>query len=395
MCCGTIEHKQSNLIQRPIKDVTESNHKDVIESNQKTTDVNVTDSNHTIDVDKVAWCEHICQHSSHRDGTIYKYKLYWKNNYQIDVTNREESKSDKAERVDIEVVNGRGGSTVSSWLDAVLTILTWYVIFAEARVEPKRYSMDTGCIPNPENCLYHLTCQMVQIFSLKLAKTTINSGPLQLYGYIAARDLVDDMLNYVFNRSRDDPIIVQEESIIEMTGPKRGIALIPDVLFEFDMRIKNGDEEDDLQLIDGIIEFQEILLPEKPTTVRITGDYGDVDMCLANVSNGVEATVEVAISEPDHGFDLSISCVHFMMEKSKEFHLFGGTIGESRQLRRFVMAVFLDTVMHLKFKVDQKGSNVVEHCCSFESKLHGCASHQIKLENASILVKVTWSPLIE
>lgn len=180
-----------------------------------------------------------------------------------------------------------------------------------------------------------------------------------------------------------------------MTGPKRGIALIPDVLFEFDMRIKNGDEEDDLQLIDGIIEFQEILLPEKPTTVRITGDYGDVDMCLANVSNGVEATVEVAISEPDHGFDLSISCVHFMMEKSKEFHLFGGTIGESRQLRRFVMAVFLDTVMHLKFKVDQKGSNVVEHCCSFESKLHGCASHQIKLENASILVKVTWSPLIE
>ncbi len=92
MCCGTIEHKQSNLIQRPIKDVTESNHKDVIESNQKTTDVNVTDSNHTIDVDKVAWCEHICQHSSHRDGTIYKYKLYWKNNYQIDVTNREESK---------------------------------------------------------------------------------------------------------------------------------------------------------------------------------------------------------------------------------------------------------------------------------------------------------------
>uniref|UniRef100_A0A0E0K886 DUF6598 domain-containing protein n=1 Tax=Oryza punctata TaxID=4537 RepID=A0A0E0K886_ORYPU len=292
---GTIEHKQSNLIQRPIKDSTESN--------QKTTDVEVTDSNHTVDVDEVAWCEHICQHSSHRDGTIYKYKLYWKNNYHIDVTNREDK--------------------WSLWIHCVIV---------------------TGCSGIPLYC-------RTMIFSLKLAKTTTSSGPLQLYGYIAARDLLDDKLNYVFNRSRDDPIIVQEESIIEMTGPKRGIALIPNVLFEFDMRIKNGEKEDDLQLIDGIIEFQEILLQEKPITARITGDYGDVDMCLANVSNGVEATVEVAILEPDHGFDLSISCVLFMMERSKEFQLFGGTIGEFCQLGRFVTAVFLDTVMHLKFKV--------------------------------------------
>uniref|UniRef100_A0A0A9E3Q0 Uncharacterized protein n=1 Tax=Arundo donax TaxID=35708 RepID=A0A0A9E3Q0_ARUDO len=57
------------------------------------------------------------------------------------------------------------------------------------------------------------------------------------------------------------------------------------------------------------------------------------------------------------------------------------------------MAVSLDTVMHLKFQVDKKGSDVDEHCCSFESKLHGCASHHIKLELASISVKVTWSTL--
>lgn len=30
--------------------------------------------------------------------------------------------------------------------------------------------------------------------------------------------------------------------------------------------------------------------------------------------------------------------------------------------------------------VDQKGSNFVEHSCSFEPKKHGYASHQIKLE---------------
>uniref|UniRef100_A0A0D9VPE0 DUF6598 domain-containing protein n=1 Tax=Leersia perrieri TaxID=77586 RepID=A0A0D9VPE0_9ORYZ len=78
---------------------------------------------------------------------------------------------------------------------------------------------------------------------------------------------------------RDDPIVVQQGSIIELTGPKRGIALDYDVLFEFDMRIKNvDDEENDLQLIDGITELDEDSLPEATGTVRISGDCGAVDI---------------------------------------------------------------------------------------------------------------------
>uniref|UniRef100_A0A0D9VPE4 DUF6598 domain-containing protein n=1 Tax=Leersia perrieri TaxID=77586 RepID=A0A0D9VPE4_9ORYZ len=230
------------------------------------------------------------------------------------------------------------------------------------------------------------------LYMWNLAQATIKSGPIQLYGYIAARDSVDSMLNYVFNRTRDDPIVVQQGSIIELTGPKRGIALDCDVLFEFDMRIKNMDkEENDLELIDGIIELHEYLMTGTPRTVRISGDCGAVDML---VGNAVEATVEVAISEIDCAFDLSMSCVLSVLEESREFHLFGGAIGESCGLRRFVIAVDLSTMMHLKFGIDnKKGYNVVEHCCSFESKLHGCSSHQIKLEEATILAKVTWSPL--
>lgn len=34
-----------------------------------------------------------------------------------------------------------------------------------------------------------------------------------------------------------------------MTGPKRGITFACSVLVEFDMRIKKGKEEDDVQLI--------------------------------------------------------------------------------------------------------------------------------------------------
>nr|AAN62777.1 Hypothetical protein [Oryza sativa Japonica Group]ABF93546.1 hypothetical protein LOC_Os03g01720 [Oryza sativa Japonica Group]USH99887.1 putative protein-binding protein [Oryza sativa Japonica Group] len=245
----TDKNKSSDLIIQPqINDVTE-------ESNQRPTDS--SEINPTVGVfgeHYLFWTQHICQLSSHRDGTIYNNQLYWKNNYDIDVTNREET-----------------------------------------------------------------------------------------------RDHVDSMLNYVFNRSRDDPIAVNQGSLIEMTGPKRGIALIPECLFEFDMRIKTGEkEEDDLQLIDGMIELDEMRMPETPYTTRINGDSGSVDLCLANVSNGVEATVEVVISElMVNGFDLSISCVvsssRYEYDESKEFQIFGGSIGEACGLRRFVLAVYLDT----------------------------------------------------
>jgi hypothetical protein len=112
---------------------------------------------------------------------------------------------------------------------------------------------------------------------------------------------------------------------------------------------------------------------------------GTVDVCLANVYNGVEATVEVVVTDVQNGFDLSVSSVVWMLEVSKEFQLFGGTIGRPCGLRRFVVAVLLDTVLHLKFKVNQKGSNFAEYCCSFEAKLHGAASLKINYAFASHL----------
>lgn len=83
----TDKNKSSDLIIQPqINDVTE-------ESNQRPTDS--SEINPTVGVfgeHYLFWTQHICQLSSHRDGTIYNNQLYWKNNYDIDVTNREESK---------------------------------------------------------------------------------------------------------------------------------------------------------------------------------------------------------------------------------------------------------------------------------------------------------------
>jgi hypothetical protein len=78
---------------------------------------------------------------------------------------------------------------------------------------------------------------MMQIFSLKLPYTSASvSGPVQLYGYMAVRDLLNPFRNYIFNRSRDDPFTMEQED-----GFKRGIRMGGYVLLEYDMKIKRDD----------------------------------------------------------------------------------------------------------------------------------------------------------
>ena len=59
----------------------------------------------------------------------------------------------------------------------------------------------------------HAPSHMFQILSIKLAKLDVDGGPVALYGYIAVRDDLDPLLNYVVNISRDDPIIVKQLQI--------------------------------------------------------------------------------------------------------------------------------------------------------------------------------------
>ena len=101
--------------------------------------------------------------------------------------------------------------------------------------------------------------------------------------------------------------IILQGSLIQMTGPKRGIEMVSPVLLEFDMRIKNGgQQEEDLQLIDGAIKCMMELMSWKPIKHRIEGNCGAVDISLACIDFAVEATIEVVISEVHTCFSLSM-----------------------------------------------------------------------------------------
>nr|CAB3490703.1 unnamed protein product [Digitaria exilis] len=180
-------------------------------------------------------------------------------------------------------------------------------------------------------------------------------------------------------------------SLIEMIGPKRGIEMHSAVLIEYDLRIKKGElEGNDMQLIDGVSDFDELIRPCKPFLSRIDGVGGAVDITLAMFHDAVEATIEVDISEVrGNGFTLQLNSSVGGLEK--EIQLFHGTVSQSCGLRRFVVAVVRDTWMHLNFKFGIIDDEVERRCASFKAKMHGYASEQIKVDEASVMVKVTWS----
>ncbi len=66
------------------------------------------------------------------------------------------------------------------------------------------------CSLSDGTCTRHTQHSMLQIFSIKLAKVFGVDGSMELYGYIAARDLRDPLLNYIVNIGRDNPIIVEQ-----------------------------------------------------------------------------------------------------------------------------------------------------------------------------------------
>ncbi|XP_051200622.1 uncharacterized protein [Lolium perenne] len=291
--------------------------------------------------------------STHRDGSLYNTSTHvWKRNYQV------------ADR-------------------------------SETRVEPMMLSNPTNCTIRNGRCTQHVPRHMLQCFSIKLAKLFVDSGTVELYGYIAVRDGLDPLLNYVVNLSRDDPIIVEQGSLIKMSGPKRGIDMYNIILIEYDMRIKTGEkEDDDLQLIDGISVIEDMGgLWNCAFTTRIAGDHGEIDFTSSRVRRAVEATVEVTISQVQSSFDLCLRC--FIGGFDEEIRLFDGAIGESRGLKRSVIALVEGSTMDLKFRIGAESSaGSAEHGCSFKADTHGHATRGIKTGFGLISVKVTWSTLI-
>jgi hypothetical protein len=162
-------------------------------------------------------------------------------------------------------------------------------------------------------------------------------------------------------------------------------------MIEYDLRIKTSEQEKhDQQLIDGASIIGNRGLDNcSAFTRRIHGDCGTVDITVSCLEQAIEATVEVVISEVQSNFSLGLVC--FTSGMSEEIRLFDGAIGETRVLKRFVVAVEIYSCIDLKFKVGPESSSSDEHRCSFYTGNHGFNTQKVKTDFALFSVKVTWS----
>ena len=177
-----------------------------------------------------------------------------------------------------------------------------------------------------------------------------------------------------------------------MTGPKRGIDFLGDIVIEYDMKIKTGEQEKhDLTLIDGASVIGDTDVSScRALTKCIHGDCGAIDIAISGLVHAVEATIEVLISDVQRSFSLCLGC--FTSGFKAEIRLFDGVIGESRCLKRSVVAVVQRSWMELKFKIGLESSCFTKRC-SFRASEHGLSCQEIKTDSALFSVKVTWSAL--
>lgn len=263
---------------------------------------------------------------------------------------------------------------------------------------------NSHCFPCPERCQQHGGCSMLQMYFVKLSKVpaAAGAGPVHVYGFMALRDLLEPGRNYIFNRSREDPFTIQDpgpDPSIPLCGPKRGVYFMCSVMIEYDMRIKlagGADEDDDLPLVDGVLQCNEQRWIRDPTTVRIRGECrgAAVDLSWALVRQAVEATVEVRITElppaaAEHGLDLSVWGV--LPPRTGKFNLFRGLVDRPCALKRFVVAVAVNSALILLFKDHASGCRAGRF--DFRATPHGCVSDRRTFGFATIEAKVTWSNL--
>ncbi|CAL4905141.1 unnamed protein product [Urochloa decumbens] len=277
----------------------------------------------------------------------------------------------------------------------------------ETRLKPMRLSDPTDiCHPCWTACKQHIGCDMVQIFSLKLSKLPARTaaGPIQVYGFMAVRDALDPLRNYLFNRSREDPFLIQDvrsDPFVYLSGPKRGIYLQGEALVEYDMRIKKGEriQDDDLLLVDGAATITDLMHNHRALTIRITGDCGArVDIARALLQQSVEATVHVWVTNlgrrHEHARGLGLSITGFLGRIPQEIKMFRGVIGDLCDAKRFVVAVRLKSVLFLCFKGPALGG--ADPMCNFALRAvaHGCIYRCHELDDSlTVHVKVTWSNL--
>ncbi|WVZ88128.1 hypothetical protein U9M48_034679, partial [Paspalum notatum var. saurae] len=137
--------------------------------------------------------------------------------------------------------------------------------------------------------------QMLQICSLRLSKYKSESYPITIYGIFAVRDDLEPLRNYVFNRSRDNPVMIHHDVFaLPLCSPCRGMYVLDRALLEVDLWVKKeGDRSNDEKLLSAYVEINVRTCFDKMMTGRIHSDHCLLDMDYIFMDQSIEAVIHV------------------------------------------------------------------------------------------------------
>ncbi|CAM0880618.1 unnamed protein product [Alopecurus aequalis] len=148
---------------------------------------------------------------------------------------------------------------------------------------------------------------MLQVFSLCLSRSE-GSYPISVYGIVAVRDDLEPLRNHVFRRSRDDAVMIEQDSFtLPLCTPCRGMYVLEDALLEVDLWVKKeGDGSADKQLLSAYVEISVLSDFDFMLKGQISTESCSLAIEHMFLSESVEAVIEV-FAKCDHPHHLRFS----------------------------------------------------------------------------------------
>ncbi|RCV45316.1 hypothetical protein SEVIR_9G448400v4 [Setaria viridis] len=100
-------------------------------------------------------------------------------------------------------------------------------------------SLGSKCFTEP--CAYEYVSSDLQFFSMKFAGDFSHGEKMTIYGFVAVRDDIDHLRNYIFYRSSDHAQeITPDAPDLLLIPPARGISAPFNVIVEYCLKVKNN-----------------------------------------------------------------------------------------------------------------------------------------------------------
>ncbi|KAL6864803.1 hypothetical protein ACP4OV_015954 [Aristida adscensionis] len=244
---------------------------------------------------------------------------------------------------------------------------------------------------------YWELCEAINFLAVEIVSSDVGF-PMEVYGSVIARDSIDHKCVYLFRRDRDHcQLITSEDESLILTGPKRGIASIDDTYVEFDLKIKEDQQDKELSkgyvsIRGARVQFEKYKLESRSLDTRLS----TVEVTYAVVRDAVEAAIAVEVLQGHFQGEIIASPASFdddnlvLYDSSTMAGLITGDGKGVIQLSRPVVAVNLKDMLSLTI-IAQTGDVQAEGTVEFAPRINGADEVETNVGDIKMLVKVTWS----